>query len=134
MPLFRYLASDRNGKKNSETVEADSEHQVRASLLEQGLTVEQVQQIDTPPLGAELTPGSLEHTIVLLMTEGRKIEAVKFYRDQKHTDLKDAKEAVEQIALVHGVQPRSFNIGCGTTVFLFVAIIALFRAAVMLGP
>jgi ribosomal protein L7/L12 len=39
-----------------------------------------------------------EDSIRALLLQGRKIQAIKAYRELHHVDLKDAKEAVERLA------------------------------------
>jgi ribosomal protein L7/L12 len=47
--------------------------------------------------------GVAQATVVELMQAGRKIDAIKLYREQNHVGLKEAKEAVE--ALDRGEAP-----------------------------
>ncbi len=47
--------------------------------------------------------GSLEAQVLALMEGGKKIDAVKLYREQTGCDLKNAKDAVETLAAKHGV-------------------------------
>jgi len=45
-----------------------------------------------------LPDGASANTVEGLMAAGRKIEAIKLYREQHHVGLREAKEAVEAIA------------------------------------
>jgi ribosomal protein L7/L12 len=51
-------------------------------------------------------PDSLEAQLLGLMQGGKKIEAVKLYRQKKGCDLLHAKEAVEALAEKYGISPR----------------------------
>ncbi|MHB1038442.1 MAG: ribosomal protein L7/L12 [Pirellulales bacterium] len=64
---------------------------------------------------------SWEPEIVALMEQGRKIEAIKLYREKTGLGLKDAKEAVEAIAARHGIAPS--RSGCLGVVLLAAAIL-----------
>ena len=59
----------------------------------------------------------LDSQILQLMRAGRKIDAIKLYREQRRVGLKEAKDAVEALAQQHGIPKRS--VGC--TGVLFVA-------------
>jgi hypothetical protein len=61
---------------------------------------------------------------VQLLTDQRKIEAIKLYRQATGVGLKEAKEAVEAIARLRGIESKS---GC-LTILLF-AVCALAAAA-----
>ncbi len=54
---------------------------------------------------------SLEADLLPLLQQGRKIEAVKLYRERTNTGLKEAKEAVESLAADRGILPRQ-KAGC----------------------
>jgi ribosomal protein L7/L12 len=68
--------------------------------LEQGSTL-----ADEGPL-----PANIDSRLLELLMAGRKIEAIKLYRVQTHSGLKEAKEAVEALATRNGVAPQ--RIGC----------------------
>lgn len=46
---------------------------------------------------------NLEAKVLALMEGGKKIEAIKLYRQQTGCDLKNAKDAVEALATKHGI-------------------------------
>lgn len=48
-------------------------------------------------------PGDYEAEVLRLLSEGRKIQAIKLYRERMGVGLKDSKEAVEALAKRHGV-------------------------------
>ena len=50
-----------------------------------------------PPLGGVAVANSLSATVIDLVRRGKKIEAIKVYRDQTGVGLKEAKDAVERI-------------------------------------
>jgi ribosomal protein L7/L12 len=52
-------------------------------------------------------PDSLEGQILLLMQAGKKIEAIKLYRQETGNGLKDAKDAVEALAAGQPIARRS---------------------------
>jgi len=58
-----------------------------------------------PPLP---DPASVpEEEIVGLLRAGRKIDAIKLYREQSGNGLAEAKQAVEQLGRDHGIESRS---------------------------
>jgi hypothetical protein len=67
---------------------------------------------------------SLEQRVLSLMAQGRKIEAIKLYRQETCAGLKEAKDAVEALAAKHGI--RAQRSGCaGTACLLLVVIVAV---------
>jgi ribosomal protein L7/L12 len=68
------------------------------------------------PNALGLPPESLEGRILALMQAQRKIEAVKLFREQTGSGLKQAKDAVEALAAAHGVSPQQS--GCATMLLL----------------
>lgn len=76
-----------------------------------------------PPEGAAAEASGpeseLESEVLSLMRQGRKIQAVKLYREKTsvaNCSLKDAKEAVEATARAHGVPVR--QAGCAGVLLL----------------
>jgi hypothetical protein len=67
-----------------------------------------------PPPAPE--PGSLEADVLALMQGQKKIEAIKLYRQRTGADLLAAKNAVEALAVKHGIAPSSG--GCAGVVLL----------------
>jgi ribosomal protein L7/L12 len=53
----------------------------------------------------------VEQEIVALLEQGRKIQAIKLYREHTGTGLKEAKQAVEAVAAERGI-PSKAGIGC----------------------
>jgi ribosomal protein L7/L12 len=71
-----------------------------------------------PLASKESSDSSLEAELVSLLEQGRKIEAIKVYREQTGTGLKEAKEAVEALGMRHHVVAPSGS-GClGVLLFL----------------
>jgi len=60
-----------------------------------------------------------------LLHEGKKIEAIKVYRNHTETSLKEAKEAVESIASGMGIK---LTTGCLTLVMLIIVCIGFIVA------
>lgn len=54
---------------------------------------------------------SVEWDVISLLERGQKLQAVKFYRERMGSGLKEATDAVEQIAAEHGVHSPG-GIGC----------------------
>lgn len=67
---------------------------------------------------ANTDPNSLEGQVLALMQGQKKIDAIKLYRQQTGTGLKEAKDAVEALAVRHGVSPK--QAGCAGMVLLMV--------------
>jgi hypothetical protein len=55
-----------------------------------------------------------------LLARGRKIEAIKVYRERTGKGLKEAKDAVEAFAVSRNIPIK--NIGCGASVLLVLAL------------
>ncbi|MEX2560492.1 MAG: ribosomal protein L7/L12 [Pirellulales bacterium] len=68
---------------------------------------------------------AVDERVLQLLTDQRKIEAIKVYRQATGVGLKEAKEAVEAIARLRGIESKS---GC-LTILLF-AVTALAAAAI----
>jgi len=81
--------------------------------------------VDAAPQAEASVPESddpIEAEVLKLMRGGKKIAAVKYYRENKPgCGLKDAKDAVEAIAAQHGVT-GSQQSGCATAVLLIAAV------------
>jgi len=69
-----------------------------------------------------------EQEILGLLREGRKISAIKLFREKEGVGLKEAKDAVEALAARHGIAQRA---GCTTVVLA--ALLAAALAASVLG-
>ena len=71
----------------------------------------------------------LEDEILVLLREGKKTEAVKAYRKQSGSNLKDALRAVDALAAQHGVAAKGG--GCaGAALMIFAAVWFVARLAV----
>ena len=68
--------------------------------------------------------GDLAAQVLTLMAEGRKIEAIKRYRERTGAGLKAAKDAVEALAARHGL-PTAGRSGCLGAIALLIAAVAL---------
>jgi ribosomal protein L7/L12 len=65
-------------------------------------------------------PESLEAQVLALMGSSKKIEAIKLYRQQTGCGLKEAKDAVEALAVKHGIVSK--GAGCaGVTLAMLLA-------------
>jgi len=88
--------------------------------------VEALEQ-NEPPAAAEPADAALETQIVSLLEAGRKIEAIKVYRERTGAGLKEAKDAVESIAAerqtIAPIAPSGS--GCLGVIVLFVAAVLL---------
>jgi ribosomal protein L7/L12 len=69
--------------------------------------------------GAASDRHSVDNEVVVLLRAGRKIEAVKVYRQRHRVGLKEARKAVEALGAQHGVAARGF--GCAGVILLIVA-------------
>ncbi|MHB8898059.1 MAG: hypothetical protein ACYC6Y_04875 [Thermoguttaceae bacterium] len=69
--------------------------------------------------GAASDRHSAENDVVVLLRAGRKIEAVKVYRQRHRVGLKEARKAVEALGAQHGVAARGS--GCAGVILLAVA-------------
>jgi len=68
-------------------------------------------------------PDLADEQLQSILTElraGRKIQAVKLYRQMTGLGLHESKTAVEQLAAANNI--ASSKSGCGTSVLLFVAV------------
>lgn len=72
----------------------------------------------TPPVRQTSEPS--EQDVLELLRAGKKIDAIKLYREQTGSGLAEAKQAVEQLGREHGIESRS---GCAG-VLLACALIA----------
>jgi ribosomal protein L7/L12 len=80
----------------------------------------------------DVPPGSLEDRVLALLKQGRKIEAIKVYRTERHCGLKDAKDAVEALGRQHGV--KTSGSGCAGVVVALALLGASALLAVRLLP
>lgn len=73
----------------------------------------------------------LKRDVLRLLESGRKIEAIKTYREQTGSGLADAKRAVEELGREHGLETASGARGCGTSAILLIAGLALLGARLL---
>jgi len=57
-----------------------------------------------------------------LLRQGKKIAAIKVYREQRGTGLKFSKEAVEALAAKHGIA----NTGCASVLLVALSFVVVF--------
>lgn len=82
-----------------------------AGLAEAKDAVEALERGEALPKRPKSEDSSVEWDVVSLLEQGRKIEAVKVYRERTGVGLKQAKEAVETIASERGLVSASGG-GC----------------------
>ena len=93
-----------------------------ASLLEAKTFIEQlITTLETGQLPPSLNDDSTEFDgrLLELLAEGKKIQAIKEYREANSCSLKQAKDAVDKLQLQLGDIPQS---GCATSALCFIAI------------
>lgn len=61
-----------------------------------------------------------DKTILGLMKGGKKIEAIKLYREKTGLGLKEAKDAVEALAAKYGIQSQ--GLGCASVLLLVLVV------------
>lgn len=79
---------------------------------------------------ADAPPGSLDDRVLALLKQGRKIEAIRIYRSERPTGLKEAKDAVEALGRQHGL--KSSGSGCAGAVAAIALLAGLMLIAVRL--
>ena len=93
-----------------------------AGLKEAKDVIEALERGGDLPAPERRSFSNAEEEIVFLLEQGRKIEAIKLYREQTGTGLKEAKEAVEDIARRRGIQKGS---GCFGMILVGIALVLL---------
>jgi len=91
-------------------------------LAEAKTAVEFMESVGSVPERLQPDNPDLTHQIVNLLGRGEKIAAVKLYREQTGSGLKEAKEAVERIGQQHGI-PASSGAGCLGIVLVGIAVV-----------
>jgi ribosomal protein L7/L12 len=81
--------------------------------IERGQPFPSPEKVDVP----------FERELVTLLGEGKKIEAIKRYRERTGAGLKEAKDAVEALGVRHGL-PVTHGSGCLGGIALFVTVVA----------
>jgi dipeptidyl aminopeptidase/acylaminoacyl peptidase/ribosomal protein L7/L12 len=103
--------------------------QTGIGLAEAKAAVEAIER-GSPVSACDSLDGNLEQQILHLMAQGRKIEAIKWHREHTNSGLKEAKDAVEELAARRGIAP--VKAGClGSALVLLSGMIA--AAAVLCG-
>ncbi len=69
-----------------------------------------------------------DQQLLELIAKGKKIPAIKLYRERTNVGLKEAKDAVEALGIRHGIRPTAAT-GCGAGVLLLLKLGALLFAA-----
>ena len=82
-----------------------------AGLKEAKEAVELLEREGRLPLGDHRDLSNPSEEIVSLLEQGRKIEAIKLYREQTGAGLKEAKEAVEEVARQREITMKSGCLG-----------------------
>ena len=86
--------------------------------------------ISPPPpsdaAGPEPQPDEFESRVLEELRQGRKIGAIKIYREATGQGLKDSKEAVEALAARHNIVARGG--GCAGVLLLVLALLAVLAA------
>ncbi len=77
------------------------------------------QPAGTPSEPESAPPDEFEAQLLAELQAGRKISAIKLYREKTRVGLKEAKDAVEQLAAKHGVTPQGG--GCAGVLLLLAA-------------
>ncbi len=72
---------------------------------------------------ARPTPSGLDAEVLVLARDGRKIDAIKRYREATGSGLKEAKDAVEALMAEHGLAKQ--GAGCGSAVLLMLVLAGL---------
>jgi ribosomal protein L7/L12 len=71
----------------------------------------------------DVAPGSFEEQLLTLLRQGNKIQAIKLYREKSGTGLKEAKDAVEDLAKQHNI--TSSRSGCASVLLIFAVVIII---------
>ena len=71
----------------------------------------------------EIPPGSLEEQVLGLLRAGKKMDAIKLYREKTGAGLKEAKDAVEDLAKQYNV--ASSKTGCAGVLLMVVAAVLI---------
>lgn len=87
-----------------------------------------VEAIERQSLAPPAMKGDLEQQLLALLQGGKKIEAIRLYREQTDVGLKEAKDAVESLAGKHGIAAK--GAGCAG---MLLAAVTLAAAIASLG-
>lgn len=92
-----------------------------AGLAEAKDAVERIERGDAVRIASASVGEDVENQILDLLRRGRKIDAIKLYREQTGQGLKQSKEAVETLAEQRGVNlPRSGCLGAAAVLIILI--------------
>lgn len=93
--------------------------QMGAGLAEAKAAVEALERSDESAHGSAATAG-FEPELLRLLEQGRKIDAIRLYRERTGAGLKEAKDAVEALAVERGLAvPKAGCLGMLALIVLF---------------
>ena len=78
--------------------------------------------------GGATVASDFDQQLLELLAKGKKIPAIKLYRERTNVGLKEAKDAVEALGIRHGIRTPAAT-GCGAGVLLLLKLGALLFAA-----
>jgi ribosomal protein L7/L12 len=99
-----------------------------AGLAEAKEAVEAIERRAAPLMPAEgrSSDPDFERKLRTLLDHGEFIQAIRYYREQRKTGLKQAKDAVEAFARAQGIEiQRGGGLGCLIVAIVVVAVVAL---------
>lgn len=91
--------------------------------------VERIGRGDSPTPN-EVVADTTENQILELLAAGRKIAAIKLYREQTNSGLKEAKDAVEALAAQHGIVSPARS-GCLGILAVLLSVVSLILIGVV---
>src|SRR5687768_353664 len=105
MPLFEFEAMDREGNEIRDRLAGSSESDVHEQVKRRGYFVTRISCV---PGSEDVMPptqntSELDAALLPLLRAGKKIEAVKRYKEATGAGLREAKAYVEGLAQQHGV-------------------------------
>lgn len=79
---------------------------------------------DKSPLSPDRLESKQEQEVLVLLREGKKMEAIKLYRQATGAGMKDSREAVEALAVEHGIESAG-KVGClGVFLVMILGVVA----------
>jgi ribosomal protein L7/L12 len=97
--------------------------QTGVGLAEAKNAVEMIERGGGLPSAKAAAPAT-EQQVLELLAAGKKIAAIKLYREQMHVGLKAAKDAVEALAAKNGIMPPPRS-GCSAVLALLLSGVSL---------
>jgi ribosomal protein L7/L12 len=91
--------------------------------------VERIERGESPS-GNKVISDDPESQILELLAAGRKIAAIKLYRERKCCGLKDAKDAVESLAAQHGIASPARS-GCLGVLAALLSVVSLLLIGIL---